>query len=101
MKQKHPAIEFEATVQPGGLIRIPRRATRAVREGLPVTVRVSAGIPGKQLRRRGVTEAEIERIADIQMTAREHVVTTLASEGALAGRRNFATRAHAVLEPTA
>jgi hypothetical protein len=93
MERSYPSIEFEAEVLPDGTIKVPvplRKLLAGVKE---VTIRLTAGIVSNKLRRRKVTEEEIERIAGLQLEQREQVIRFLESEGTLAGSKSFAKRA--------
>ncbi len=85
------SVEFETNAGPGGIIRIPpgKEAEAGLKDGARVHVRLTPLSLARQLRRRGITEAEIARIAARQMEPREHVVRCLFAEGVLAGRPVF------------
>ena len=93
MERSYPSIEFEAKVLPGGSIKIPAPLLQSMTGVKVVTIRLTKGVVSKKLRRRNVTEEEIERIAGMQLEQREQVVRFLESEGALAGSKPFGKRA--------
>lgn len=86
MEQTYPVIEFEAEVTEHGTIQVPGPLSRGLAPGARVTVRLTRGVVGA-LRKRGVSEEEIERIAALQLEPRENVLRFLGAEGALAAHR--------------
>ncbi len=60
-----------------------------------VSIRVSDAALSKRLRDLGVTEAEVDAIADRQLEAREQVARFLAAEGSLSRRSTFRARVNA------
>ena len=83
MEQVYPVLEFETKVANDGTIVVPAPLAGALRSH-KVVVRIVAGSVAGSLRKRGVTEEEIERIALLQLEQRENVVSFLEVEGALA-----------------
>ena len=71
------------------MIAIPGHVLRAFAPGSTVTVRLTPGAVGGGLRRRGVTEDEIERISARQLEPRENVVRFLGTEGSLGSSARF------------
>ena len=96
MERPAPSIEFEADITPDGTIPVPRTVAALLKKGGRVTVRLSAGIVPDKLRRRHVTEDEIEQIALRQLEERESVIAFLRGEGQLAANRGFRQRAAAL-----
>ncbi len=80
------AAEGSISVDPGALRRI------GLQKGTKIDLEVVVGAVPKALQRRGVTEAEIDRIASVQVEERENVLDFLESEGSLAGSKSFARR---------
>ena len=95
MDHSKQSLEFEAKIDPQGVLAVPKEVLErlTVKEGSKVTVRVTAEKISDALRKRTVTEDEIDRISRLQMEPRENVVTFLTAEGALANNRSFVTRA--------
>ncbi len=86
MEHTYPVIEFEADLTEHGTIQVPAPLARGLAPGARLTVRVTRGVVGT-LRSRGVSEEEIERIAQHQLEPRENVVRFLGAEGAWGARR--------------
>jgi hypothetical protein len=92
MPERHAqTAEFDATVDRSGYIRIPDHLIGEL--GLAAGGKLSVRITGKQamaaLKRSGVTNEEIDRIAAMQLEPSGQVVKFLLSEGALReGGRN-------------
>ena len=79
-------LEFDATVGPDGIIRVPAGILRAIdaeRSGR-IRVRLLPVIIAEELERRNVTHEEVEQIASLQLESRAQVISFLLSEGALA-----------------
>ena len=78
--------EFEATIGRGGTISIPDDLAAALdlNEGGKVSVRVVTHSVMAALKRGGVTNEEIDRIAAMQLEPAGQVMKFLLSEGALA-----------------
>lgn len=89
MERRYPSIEFEADIEPDGSVLLPRGVAVRVKPGERVTVKLTQGIVSRRLRTHNVTEEELERIANLQLEDREHVIRFLESEGTLAGVRHF------------
>ncbi|HTP80705.1 MAG TPA: hypothetical protein VMM57_09905 [Bacteroidota bacterium] len=68
-----------------------------IRPGTRFTVRFKERVLSTALRKRGVTEAEIEKIAAIQLEPEANVVRFLASEGALGRHARFRKRSERLL----
>lgn len=82
-KPKH-SIRFEAEVDGDGTVSISKSVRDLqVKPGARVTVTVFGGVLSERLSALGVTEEEIERIGNMQLEDREHVVTFLSSQGVL------------------
>ncbi len=93
MERRYSAAEFEATIGEGGTIRIPGPLARRFPQGTRVTFRLVEGTVSQILRRRGVTEEEVEEIAMLQLEERANVIAFLGSEGALGKNASFGRRA--------
>jgi hypothetical protein len=92
MENAYPVIEFEAEVTEHGTLAVPRSVARTLAPGTTVTVRLTHGTVASALRRRGVTEDEVERIASRQLEPRENVLRFLETEGALSSGARFGRR---------
>jgi hypothetical protein len=97
MEQLYPSIEFDVEVGEGGALVLPGPLAGRFRPGSRITVRVTQGTVAASLRKRGVTEDEVELIARVQREAREQTMLFLAAEGALASHRAFSRRAARLL----
>ncbi len=97
MEQPYPVLEFETEVANDGTIVVPLSLSDALRSH-KVVVRMVVGSVAGSLRKRGVTEGEIERIALLQLEQRENVVSFLKVEGALAHSASFVRRAEKLLK---
>ena len=90
MTDKHlRSAEFEATLGRGGSLGIPGELLESL--GLAEGAKLSVRIIGKNamalLKRGGVTNDEIDRIAVMQLESPDQVVKFLLSEGALKAKR--------------
>ena len=84
MTENPRSAEFEARIDAGGTITLPAGLARTPwLKDATVHVRVTVAEEGRELRARGITEEEIDRIARTQLETREQVVKFLLSEGAL------------------
>ncbi len=92
MEHGYPVIEFEAVVTEGGTLAIPGPVARTLAPGTTVVVRLTRGSVRGALRRRGVTEDEIESIAARQLEPRENVVRFLEAEGSLSSSARLRSR---------
>ena len=92
MEHPYPSIEFEVEVGPDGALALPRALAVRFRPGSKITVRVTDGTVSASLRRRGVTEEEVERIAMVQCESREQAILFLSGEGVLASDSAFSRR---------
>lgn len=93
------SVEIELVAGEGGDVVIPGRALAKLRatKGSRLTVRVSREALSSRLRRRGVTEEEIERISRLQLESRGHVLKMLMTEGALGHDKGIRKRARRLL----
>ena len=85
MKGHGGDLDFETVIDAGGRIEVPegilsRPGTQA---GSRVRVRLVAAGIAEALERRNGTAEEVDRIAAVQLEAREQVIAFLLSEGAL------------------
>lgn len=86
---EYPAFEFEVEVGPDGAIQLPKHIREKIGGSSSITIRLTEGIVPKHLRRKNVTEEEVEEISGVQMEQRENVIRFLQAEGALGKRRAF------------
>jgi len=93
MERRYPSIECEVTVGHDGTVKLPPAVARRFRTGSRLTVRVTDGTVSSKLRKRNVTEAEVEQIATVQLEDREGVIQFLEVEGTLSHRSPFGRRA--------
>jgi hypothetical protein len=89
MERKKSADEFEATIDEVGKITVPHELAQRLL-GKKLHVRLSNEELAGELRSRGVTEEEVEVIAQTQLESRDQVVKFLLTEGALHRRKRFA-----------
>jgi hypothetical protein len=97
-EKPYPVVEFESAIEPDGFIRLPRTVLSKLKAGTHVTVRLSEEVVAHSLRKRKVTEEEIEQIALMQLEERGDVVRCLKAEGSLASNRGFRARAKSLLQ---
>ena len=84
MEKPRPAVRFQAEVNAAGKVNFSRAVSDlGVKPGTKVTVTIAGGVLSKQLEAIGVREEEVERIAEMQLEDREHVVSFLSSQGML------------------
>lgn len=93
MERPYPAVEFESEITAEGMIIIPPAIAVLLPAGRQVTVRITGGIVSRSLRERGITEAIIEQVSELQLEDREHVVEFFRAEQALATDTMFKRRA--------
>ena len=97
MERKYPSGEYEVTIDEEGRILLPASLKSRLKGRKHVTIHISEGTVEQSLRRRNVSETEIEAIARKQLEHREQVIFFLKSEGMLAGNRSFTRRAKSLL----
>jgi len=92
MKKEHAEIELR--VPENGELSIPSAVLGRlnVRHGQRVHIHVTASILTDLLKKRSVTEEEIERIAALQLEPRENVIKFLATESRLWSDNGFRRR---------
>jgi antitoxin component of MazEF toxin-antitoxin module len=92
---KKESVEIDATVAGGSSLLIPREVLNRlnVGDGDKVHIRVTTSILSGHLRRRNVTEEEIERIVALQLEPRENVIKFLATESKFSRNARFKRRA--------
>lgn len=85
MKRKS-VLAFDGTVDAHGRIVVPAEVSAALGPDATALLRVqlTPAAVSEELRRNGVTDDEVERIAAMQMEPREQVIAFLRAEGALA-----------------
>ncbi|MBI5215808.1 MAG: hypothetical protein HY960_08650 [Ignavibacteriae bacterium] len=84
-------------IEKDGVVRLPSELQGQFNTGSHVTVRLTSGGLSSSLKKLGVTEEEIERIARLQMEERADVVRFLKTEGSLKRNREFIRRASELL----
>ena len=86
--------ELHVRVNASGDVTVPRAFLEAigVAAGAHVQVRITASRRAGTLKKRGITEEEIDGIAALQLEAREQVVRVLSVEGTLASHGRFRQR---------
>jgi hypothetical protein len=92
MEQQKSGDEFEAFIDGKGRIALPNDLAQRFL-GKKVSVRISSNKIVTQLKARGITEEEIDRIVAMQREQRENVIKFLLSEGALRNEKAFLKRA--------
>ena len=94
MTGNRKSVEFESVIDRDGNIRVPEHLRRVMDETphAKMHVRLTAHLMNSTLRKKGVSEEEIERIGNLQLESRDQVVKFLLSEGALAGNRRIRAR---------
>jgi len=97
MEKPYPSLECEVRIGHGGVIALPRSIAARFQEGKRITIRVTDGTVSSTLRKRGVTEEEIEQIASLQWEQREHVLGFLQTEGFFPQSSPFARRSRKLL----
>lgn len=82
------SAEFDAKIKRGGIIQIPDNLIEnlGLADGTTVSVRVTGRSAMTSLKRSGVTNDEIDRIAAMQLEPSGQVVKFLLSEGVLRKR---------------
>ncbi|HAP34847.1 MAG TPA: hypothetical protein DCQ28_02480 [Bacteroidetes bacterium] len=97
-KAKH-SIQFEAEVDRNGKVTFSKPVFELqMKPGEKVTVNIFGGVLSKQLTKLNVTETEIEQIGKTQLEDRQHVMTFLASQGAMNKNKDFAGRMERAIE---
>ena len=91
MEQQKSGDEFEAFIDGKGHIALPNDVAQRFL-GKKVNVRISSNKIVTQLKARGITEEEIDRIVAMQREPRENVIKFLLSEGALPNVKSLLKR---------
>jgi antitoxin component of MazEF toxin-antitoxin module len=88
---KKESIEFDARIPDSGELVIPTQVLERLidRSGSRVHIRVSNSSLSAELKKRNVTEEEIEHIAQLQLEPKENVVKFLETESAMCGDSRF------------
>jgi len=83
---EHETPDFVTDIDDSGSITIPASYLRSLgfETGARVSVRVTELVLSEDLRQRGITESEVDRLGATQLEPRENVLTFLASEGSIA-----------------
>lgn len=91
---KKESAEIDLRVPENGNLQIPSGLLNRlnVRVGGKVRVKISAGGLSARLKRLGVTDEEIEQIAELQLEPKENVVKFLMTESSLSGDGGFKQR---------
>jgi hypothetical protein len=92
MDRAYQILEFEVFVEKDGSLTFPAAIVRKLRRGKHFVVRLSEGTIIRTLRRRGITEDDIEEIARMQLEPRENIIQFLLSEGAFGGNKSISRR---------
>ena len=89
------SVEIALKLEKSGDLVIPAGALERLNQknGARVRVRVMSDDLSADLRKRNVSEEEIERVAILQLEPRENVLRFLATEGSMAGKSGFKKRA--------
>lgn len=89
-----PSSPVVVSVRKDGTIQLPAAAVQRMgfAPGDRVSVRVSDAAMSRRLRDLGVTEQEVDTIAERQLEPRENVAKLLAAEGALRNSTAFRKR---------
>ena len=97
---KRASAEIDMRIPPEGSLMIPKRILKRlnVDGGTKVHIRITGGMLSSSLKRRNVTEEEIDQIAFVQMEPRENVVRFLVAESRFSGNAAFKRRARAMKE---
>lgn len=91
-KAKH-SVQFEAEVDRNGKVSFSKPVYELqLKPGTKVTVNIFGGVLSDTLTKLNVTESEIEQIGRMQLEDREHVMTFLASQGAMSRNKRFLVR---------
>jgi len=91
-KAKH-SVQFEAGVDENGKISFSKSVNELqLKPGEKVTINIFGGVLSERLTTLNVTETEIELIGKTQLEDRQHVMSFLASQGAMAKNKNFVSR---------
>lgn len=91
-KAKH-SVQFEAEVDINGRVSFSKPVFELqLKPGTKVTVNIFGGVLSDTLTKLNVTESEIEQIGKTQLEDREHVMTFLASQGAMNKNLRFIAR---------
>jgi hypothetical protein len=91
-EHSYPVVEFEATIDDDGVIRIPAAIAATLPREKRVTIRLTKGSISRSLIARGIGEDDVERMALMQREEREDILRFLHAEGVLSGNRMFARR---------
>jgi len=91
MSDQWKSVEFESEIDAHGNIHVPPEVLRHFERtsGVRMHVRLTGHLMRSELRKKGVSEEEIERIKSLQLEPRDQVVKFLLSEGALAENRRI------------
>ncbi len=92
MEKPYPSVEFETEITKGGVIVLPRQIAAQFELAQHITVRLTMGRVSQSLRKRNVTENEVESIATMQLEQRDQVLRFLNAEGGLAKKAPFYKR---------
>jgi len=95
MDEDRTSVEFKGEIDDDGKIAVPASILSRLKKG-SIHVRLSGNRVASELKARGVTEEEIQRIAATQLESRDQVVKFLLSEGALKRRSSFGSRSRRI-----
>jgi hypothetical protein len=93
---KTESAEIDLKVTDGGDLVIPAGVLNRLnlRRGEKVHIRVTTSKLSGELKRRNVTEEEIQRITALQLEPRENVIKFLSTESSFSRKARFKRRAH-------
>lgn len=91
MNRKESSNEFQALIDEEGNIAVPPELMQRF-AGRKLHVRLNSEEVSAELKKKNVTEQEIERISGMQRESREQAVKFLLSEGALRSASRFVRR---------
>lgn len=79
-------VEFDGTLEAGGLIRVPEdvRGAAGLAPGTRLRVRLTPRALDTRLKTLGIDDEEIDRIAGLQAAPPDQIIRCLLSEGACA-----------------
>lgn len=93
MDESRSVIEFEASLDTQGKIAVPRAAIQHLGKVKgPLRVRLTRLTISSDLKKKGVSEEEIEHISALQLESHEQVFKFLLSQGSLRKHKRFRAR---------
>ena len=92
-------LVFETGIAADGSVRIPPEISGRFRAGERIVIRVQSAPLAREVAARGISDAEVQKIASRQLESRERVLRFLLSEGALARPRRRLRRSRRAAQP--